>query len=112
MSVQPIPQEPKARRKFTLHQKLQILKEWEAMKRALSAESEYGILRMTFFMIIVFHNITESSYGRPNNLLWFLFLLVVLHIPEISRGNNELKECNSVAYTTHSTDSFSTNNSV
>jgi exopolysaccharide production protein ExoQ len=51
-------------------------------KRLLSG-SEHDLLRIVLFLLILIHNITESSYGRPNHLLWFLFLLVSINISSL-----------------------------
>ena len=47
---------------------------------------EYGIFRMIMFLIILFMNITESTFLRGMHAMWFIFLLVILTVP--SRSNN------------------------
>jgi exopolysaccharide production protein ExoQ len=49
--------------------------------RAFQIDFEYSQFRMTFFLMILFVNITESSFLRGDHNLWFLFLLVALTIP-------------------------------
>lgn len=44
---------------------------------------EYGTYRMAFLSAVVMHNLTESSYGRPTHLLWFMFLLSCVHITAV-----------------------------
>lgn len=49
MSVQLIPQETKARRKFTPQHKLQILKEWEATGNGIEVAQKYQIHPQTLY---------------------------------------------------------------
>lgn len=59
---------------------------FSAISRRIRAGSLPDLLRMTLFLIILVHNITESSYGRPNHLLWFLFLLVSIEAGSAARA--------------------------
>lgn len=45
---------------------------------------EYGRFRVTLLTMILVHNITESSFLRGTNYLWFLFLLVAVNSHHIS----------------------------
>ena len=36
---------------------------------------ELGKLKIAFFVMIFFHNFSESGYGKPTTLIWLLFLL-------------------------------------
>jgi len=44
---------------------------------------EYARLRMTFFLAILFVNVTESTFLRGDHNMWFLFLLVILSVPRL-----------------------------
>lgn len=46
---------------------------------------EYGSFRITFLVIILFVNITESTFLRGEHLMWFLLLLSVLTVPLVTR---------------------------
>lgn len=48
----------------------------------LSNDSDYGRFRLTLLVMILIYNITESSFMKPTSLLWFLFLLISINIPE------------------------------
>jgi O-antigen ligase len=43
-----------------------------------SLTDSFGLLRLIFFVICVFYNITESSILRPSSLLWIVMLIVTL----------------------------------
>jgi len=47
----------------------------------LKADFEYGAFRMTFLIMLLVHNIGESSFLRGADGLWFMFLLIALSIP-------------------------------
>lgn len=53
---------------------------WKNMGETLRSNIEYGMYRMAFLLVILLHNFTESSYGRPNHLLWFMFLLSCVYV--------------------------------
>ena len=46
---------------------------------------EYGKLRMILLVMIMAHNITESTICFSNHILWFIFLLVAVSVPKIIR---------------------------
>jgi hypothetical protein len=48
---------------------------------SLRTDFEYGTFRMTVFIMLLVHNIGESSFLRGNDGLWFMFLLIALSIP-------------------------------
>lgn len=61
---------------------------------------EYGRIGLTFFIMILIYNITESSLIKSTNLLWYLFLLFGLrgyeNIAYKSYANNKdeyIKKC-------------------
>lgn len=49
--------------------------------RSFAADFEYGQIRMTFFLVILFVNITESTFLRGDHFLWLLFLLTAVSVP-------------------------------
>jgi O-antigen ligase len=53
---------------------------WKNIGVTLRSNIEYGMYRMAFLLAILMHNLTESSYGRPNHLLWFMFLLSCVYV--------------------------------
>lgn len=53
---------------------------WKNMRETLRSNIEYGMYRTAFLLAILLHNLTESSYGRPNHLLWFMFLLSCVYV--------------------------------
>jgi O-antigen ligase len=52
-----------------------------SIKEKIIEDFDFGVLRMVFFIMIVVHNVTESSYLRSDHNLWFIFLLVILNLP-------------------------------
>jgi O-antigen ligase len=48
--------------------------------RQFSTDFELSQLRMTFFLMIVFLNITEAAFLKGNHNMWFLFLLSALTV--------------------------------
>jgi exopolysaccharide production protein ExoQ len=51
---------------------------------AIREDFAYGILRMTYLSVIILSNITESSLLRSTELLWVLFLMVIMQPPDNS----------------------------
>lgn len=49
---------------------------------------EYQKFRITVLSMILLHNITETSFTRGTHNLWFLFLLVAVNVPDISKFRN------------------------
>jgi O-antigen ligase len=58
-----------------------IMNVYRKIKKSCLSDMKMGGLRMTFLFIILVYNITESSFVRPMELMWFLFLLFALDIP-------------------------------
>jgi O-antigen ligase len=54
-----------------------IIAAFRGISRLLTENFLHGMLHLIWFTIIVFHNMTESSYLRGSVDLWFLFLLSV-----------------------------------
>jgi O-antigen ligase len=48
----------------------------------LRYDSDYGRYRLALLAMILIYNITESSFIKPTSLLWFLFLMISINIPE------------------------------
>lgn len=53
----------------------------KGIMNSLRTDFEYGTFRMTVFIMLLVHNIGESSFLRGNDGLWFMFLLIALSIP-------------------------------
>lgn len=51
-----------------------------AIKRSLQEEGEFGRLKMIFFVVILFVNITETTFLRGDHYLWLVFLIVALSV--------------------------------
>jgi O-antigen ligase len=69
-----------------------ILSSIRKITRSFPIDFEYGRFRMTFFLVILFVNITESILLRGDHNMWFLFLLAALSVPYTSEGNSGLPE--------------------
>jgi len=57
---------------------------------------EYTCFRLTFILVILYVNITESTFLRGDHNMWFLFLLATLFIPYLSKQDvvsQEQKRC-------------------
>jgi len=49
------------------------------ISRAMGDDFESGRLRMVILICALVSNYTEASFARPNELVWFLFLLAAVH---------------------------------
>ncbi|HXK95412.1 MAG TPA: hypothetical protein PKV38_17185 [bacterium] len=58
-----------------------IVSGYKKIVRAYSADPVYGSFRFSLLIVILLHNLTETSLCKLNNPLWFLFLLAVLVYP-------------------------------
>lgn len=58
--------------------------------QSFAADFEYGRYRMTFLVVILFVNLTESTFLRGEHSLWFLFLLSVISVP--SQDERKMEE--------------------
>jgi O-antigen ligase len=45
-------------------------------------DSNFGRFRMALLGMILFYNITESSFLKPTSLLWFMFLFIAIQVPQ------------------------------
>ena len=46
----------------------------------ISQEAKMETLQLAFLIMILFHNITESSFARVTNFLWLIFLSLAIHV--------------------------------
>ena len=58
-----------------------IISSFRQIIRTLKSNFEYGRFRLVFLLVILLHNIAESSFLRGANNLWFIFLFVAINIP-------------------------------
>jgi O-antigen ligase len=58
-----------------------VVSSWGKILQTFATNFEYGRFRLAFLLIILFVNITESTFLRGEHLLWFVFLFVVTSIP-------------------------------
>jgi O-antigen ligase len=58
----------------------------------LKYDSDYGRYRLTLLAMILIYNITESSFIKPTSLLWFLFLMISINIPEPFPEKSDVSE--------------------
>lgn|GEM_PF-683003 len=54
---------------------LLIVQTYKNIMRTSREKPDFGKLKIVFFTMVLFHNFTETSLGKPNSLLWLLFLL-------------------------------------
>jgi exopolysaccharide production protein ExoQ len=59
-----------------------ILCAYKSIINTLHNDFRYGSLRIAFFLIILIHNYSESSFLRGTSLPWFIFLLFALNPPQ------------------------------
>lgn len=59
--------------------------------QSFAVNFEYGQVRMTFFLVILFVNITESTFLRGEHFLWLLFLFTAISVP-YGRGSGRCFE--------------------
>jgi exopolysaccharide production protein ExoQ len=57
--------------------------------QSFTTDFEYGRYRMTFLVVILFVNLTESTFLRGEHSLWFLYLLSVISVPSQSERKME-----------------------
>jgi len=53
--------------------------------KSLLEDFDYGSLRLALFIMILVHNMAESSLLRSNHNLWFVFLMIAISIPATAR---------------------------
>jgi len=57
-----------------------IIKSYSKLVKTLIDDFEYGRMRFIFLIVIIIHDITESSFARPTQFFWVVFLLTALNI--------------------------------
>ena len=60
-----------------------VLSSYRDIRLTRPGSFEYATLRKLFLGVILVHNVTESSFGRPTHLLWFLFLVFAAASPSV-----------------------------
>lgn len=56
------------------------------IKKRFLEHIEIARLQMSLFVMLLIHNIPESSYLQNTHALWFLFLLIALNVPQAAMG--------------------------
>lgn len=67
-----------------------LISTFHKIKKMIIDDFEFGHFFMALFVMIVIHNITESSFLRGDHHLWFFFLLISLTIPSSSLGRDSV----------------------
>lgn len=52
-----------------------LIQTYKNMTVTFTQNQSFGKLKIVLFVMVLFHNFTETSLGKPNSLLWLLFLL-------------------------------------
>lgn len=50
--------------------------------RSIAFDSDWGRFRLVALLMIIIYNYTESSFVKPTSLLWIVFLLISVQVPE------------------------------
>ena len=69
---------------------LVVISSFRQIIRTFEYDFEYGRFRFVFLVVLLLHNMTESSFLRGANNLWFIFLLVAIMAPGIWEAPVEL----------------------
>jgi exopolysaccharide production protein ExoQ len=67
-----------------------IIATYRKVLRTVRINFDYGRLQMALLVMVIIHNITETSLVKPNAFLWILFLLVAAHIPQASMKEEKI----------------------
>ena len=59
-----------------------VLSARKRIVECFASDFEYGMFRMTFLVIILLVNVTETTFLRGEHMLWFLFLICVVSVPK------------------------------
>jgi len=59
-----------------------IASAYKDIMNSLKYDFAHNVFRICLLMMIVIHNITESSYLRGGHNLWFIFVLAILAVPK------------------------------
>lgn len=65
-----------------------ILLAYKSILKVIADDFGYASLRLVFFLMVLVHNFTESSFLRGGSFLWFVFLLFAIN-PSINKRNGE-----------------------
>lgn len=63
-----------------------IAHNYRRLLKSFEVNWEKGTLLLTLFLMIVFHNITESTFTRGTSFLWILFLLTCIVVVRKARA--------------------------
>ncbi len=61
------------------------------IRKTLIANFAYGRLAISLLFMVLICNITESSFARPWGVLWFVFLMIAISIPQRDYCLNKVK---------------------
>ena len=64
-----------------------------ALKQCL-IDFDFGTIRITFLIVTLIHNYTESGFTRPIHLIWFTFLLFAVNVNHVNlpKSNLDIKK--------------------
>lgn len=60
---------------------LMLFSSFRKLKDDLLVSYDFAVFRMVFFLMILVHNMAESSYLKSDHNLWFMFLLIAITVP-------------------------------
>jgi O-antigen ligase len=63
--------------------------------RQINFDFKYGAIRITLLVVTLLHNYTESGFIRPTHLIWFIFLLMAINMPQMFPGSIPLQKIRS-----------------
>ena len=62
-----------------------LIATFNKIKERFISNFEIGRFQMALFVMLVVHNVPESSFLQSTHGLWFIFLLIALNVPPISK---------------------------
>jgi O-antigen ligase len=62
---------------------------FRVIRDMLIEDFEFGVFRMAFFIMILVHNLAESSFLRSDHNLWFILVLIAINIPDAIRVGDD-----------------------
>jgi O-antigen ligase len=68
-----------------------VISSFVKIRKTLIVNYDYGSLAMSLLFMTLICNITESSFARPWGLLWFVFLMIAINIPQRDYLSNNVK---------------------
>jgi exopolysaccharide production protein ExoQ len=57
-----------------------IIKSYKKIENIFIEDYVYGKTLMIYFILILIHNITETSFASPTTYLWYFFLIIVMSV--------------------------------